>query len=197
MKKLIFSLIFSLIVPITCLALKFYEFNNAKYYQPGETYCGIIENSPACFLSVGVHPSGNNCLSIAFIKDLNKGFYFSADEGDSKIEEAHQTFTFNGFDLSDAKVISDIKSSKRIVIARIGKNVFIGEYDPSSRAFDKAAIVDSGYAPQVDKAINDAISQGILISYLKPVKTPEETQLVKPRQPAPHRPASGSTPKTK
>lgn len=197
MKKLIFSLIFSLIASLTCLALKFYDFNNVKYYQPGETYCGVIENSPACFIGVGVHPSGANCLSVAFVKDNNNAFYFSADEGDSKIEEAHQTFTFNGFDLSDAKIISDIKSSKRIVIARIGKNVFIGEYNPSSRTFNKAAIVDSGYAPQVDKAINDAISQGILISYLKAAEAPQETKPVKPRQPAPRRPSTGSTPRTK
>lgn len=182
---------------ITCYALDVYDFKKAKYYQPGETYCGIIENSPACLLSVGVHPSGSNCLSIYFIQNNNNAFYFSADEGDSKIEEAHQAFTFNGFDLSDVKIITDIKSTYRIIIARIGKNVFFGEYDPKSRVFNKAAIVDSEYATQVDKAINDAINQGILISYLKPAKTPEETQPVKPRQPVPHRPASGSTPKTK
>lgn len=197
MKKLIFSLVFSLIAPITCLALKFYDFNNVKYYQPGETYCGVIENSPACFIGVGVHPSGANCLSVAFVKDNNNAFYFSADEGDSKIEEVHQTFIFNGFDLTDAKVISDLESSARFIIARIGSNVFFGLYNPANQTFDKAATADSAYALQIDKAINDAINQGILISYLKPVKTPEETQPVKPRQPAPHRPASGSTPKTK
>lgn len=197
MKKLIFVFIFSLIASITCLAFNTYDFKKVKYYQPGETYRGIIENSPVCFLSVGVHPSGSNCMSFCFIQDNNNALVFTADEGDSKIEESQQTFTFNGFDLSDVKVITDIKRTNRIVIARIGKNVFIGEYNPSSRTFNKAAIVDSEYAPQVDKAINDAINQGILISYLKPVKTPEETQPVKPRQPAPHRPASGSTPKTK
>lgn len=196
MKKLIFTLTFLFIATVTSLALNIYKFNKVKYYQPGETYCGIIENSSACFLSVGVHPSGTNCVCICFIQNNSNAFCTSADEGDAKIEEARQAFTFNGFDLSDVKVISDVKLSNRLIIARIGRNVFFGEYDPKSCVFNKAAIVDSEYAPQVDKAINDAINQGILISYLKPAPAPQETQPVQQQQ-RPSRPTTGSTQKRK
>ena len=110
---------------------------------------------------------------------------------------AQQNFTFNGFDLTDAKVISDLESSARFIIARIGSNVFFGLFNPASQTFDKVATADSSYALKIDKIITDAISQGILISYLKPAEAQQETKPVKPRQPAPHRPASGSTPKTK
>lgn len=196
MKKLLFTLTFLFIATVTSLALNIYDFDKVKYYQPGETYCGISENPGLCFISVGVHHSGENVLLVCFGYDVSKVLIFTFNEGDAKIEEARQAFTFNGFDLSDVKVISDVKLSNRLIIARIGRNVFLGEYDPKSCVFNKAAIVDSEYAPQVDKAINDAINQGILISYLKPATAPQETQPVQQQQ-RPSRPTTGSTQKRK
>lgn len=195
MKKIIFILTLMFSTAIIIAAQDMVIMSNIKHWDENCRYLG--NSTDDSFITI---INNNGTLQLSFIvTDINNNyfFYYNAHKGSSKIEMTQQNFTFNGFDLTDAKVISDLESSDRFIIARIGGNVFFGEYDPKSRVFNKAAIVDSEYAPQVDKAINDAISQGILISYLKPVKTPEETQPVKPRQPAPHRPASGSTPKTK
>lgn len=195
MKKIIFILTLMFSTAIIIAAQDMVIMSNIKHWDENCRYLG--NSTDDSFITI---INNNGTLQLSFIvTDINNNyfFYYNAHKGSSKIEMAQQNFTFNGFDLTDAKVISDLESSDRFIIARIGGNVFFGEYDPKSRVFNKAAIVDSEYAPQVDKAINDAISQGILISYLKPVKTPEETQPVKPRQPVPHRPASGSTPKTK
>ncbi len=195
MKKIIFILTLMFSTAIIIAAQDMVIMSNIKHWDENCRYLG--NSTDDSFITI---INNNGTLQLSFIvTDINNNyfFYYNAHKGSSKIEMTQQNFTFNGFDLTDAKVISDLESSDRFIIARIGGNVFFGEYDPKTRVFNKAAIVDSEYAPQVDKAINDAISQGILISYLKPVKTPEETQPVKPRQPAPHRPASGSTPKTK
>lgn len=180
---------------LTCTAQNMVIITNLKHWAENCRYIG--NSTDDSFISI---INNNGTLQLSFIvTDINNNYFFTynAHKGSSKIEMAQQNFTFNGFDLTDAKVISDLESSARFIIARIGSNVFFGLYNPANQTFDKAATADSAYALQIDKIVNDAINQGILISYLKPVKTPEETQPVKPRQPSPHRPASGSTPKTK
>ncbi len=195
MKKILFILMLVVSTALTCAAQNMVIITNLKHWAENCRYIG--NSTDDSFISI---INNNGTLQLSFIvTDINNNYFFTynAHKGSSKIEVAQQNFTFNGFDLTDAKVISDLESSARFIIARIGSNVFFGLYNPANQTFDKAATVDSSYALQIDKIVNDAINQGILISYLKPAKTPEETQPVKPRQPSPHRPASGSTPKTK
>lgn len=203
MKKLLTLLIIILGCVLTNVAQEVIEipFDSSRFYENGG-YIGTFDDNRITFAK---DSNGKNTIGFWFLNSLDRPeysrvpnwFVMGGTEGDAKIEDAKQVFRFKNFNLTDAKILTDLKLENQLVIARIGKNVFFGEYDSKRCNFVKAAIIDSKYAPQVDKAINDAISQGILISYLKPAEAPQETKPVKPRQPAPHRPASGSTPRTK
>lgn len=202
MKKLITLLIIILGCVLTNVAQEVIEipFDSSRFYENG-VYIGIFDDNRITFAK---DSNGKNTIGFWFLNSLDRPeysrvpnwFVMGGTEGDAKIEDAKEVLRFKNFDLTDAKVLTDLKLENQLVIARIGKNVFFGEYDPKSCVFNKAAIVDSEYAPQVDKAINDAINQGILISYLKPATAPQETQPVQQQQ-RPSRPTTGSTQKRK
>lgn len=194
MKKLILTLI--ILLGATGLSAQSVSLHEKAKAWLNNNYCGMADAA-----SIGI--IFDERLLFEFSKyNSSPDFTFiqGFSSGTSKIEEANTTYSFNGFTLTDAKVLVDAtdKRHRKMVIANMGPNMFIGRIEQNSSDFKHAILIPSDYVARINDIINQAISKGILISYLKPAPAPQETQPVQQQQQQrPSRPTTGSTQKRK